>query len=96
MKCKHCEGKIIEFNNNYVCDKCGTLYKLLDDELINITCYKCGTDLIDGVCPYCENEIVIDGEDEEEALFCPDCGFALDINGKCKECGTKVDLTFTE
>ena len=94
MKCKYCDGNIIEFKENYICDKCGLLYKKENDEFVNLNCPKCLSDLVDGKCPYCENEIVIKDDDEEEALFCPDCGFALDINGKCKECGTKVDVTF--
>lgn len=94
MKCKFCEGNIIEFNDNYICEKCGTLFKKENDELVNINCPKCLSELIDGKCPYCENEIVINGEDEEEALFCPDCGFALDVHGHCKECGSKVNITF--
>ena len=70
MTCKYCEGNLIEFNKNYACDKCGTLYKKENEEFINITCPKCGGELENGVCTYCTNEIVIkDEEEEEESKF---------------------------
>lgn len=96
MTCKYCEGNLIEFNESYACDKCGTLYKKENEEFINITCPKCGGELENGVCTYCTNEIVIKDEEEEEALFCPECGTALNIHGHCPECGSKMDITFEE
>lgn len=96
MKCEFCDGKLIEIKDNYICDKCGVLFKKENEKYIPLTCPKCGGDLTSGVCEYCKNEIVIKDEEEEEALFCPECGTALSIKGTCPECGSKLDITFEE
>lgn len=94
MKCKYCNGNLVGVEDLLVCDKCGTSFKNINEEIIDVTCYKCGGDLVDGKCEYCETEIVIKDEDEEEALYCPDCGEPLNIHGNCDACGTKIDITF--
>lgn len=94
MKCNFCDGNIIEFNGNYICDKCAVLYKKENDKFINISCPKCASILEDGVCKFCEKEIVIEDDEEEAILYCPECGEPLDIKGHCKACGSKIDVTF--
>lgn len=96
MKCKFCDGNVIEFNGNYACDKCSMLYELKDNELINLTCPTCLSMLEDGKCKFCEKEIVLNDEEEEAIMYCPDCGERLDIKGHCHTCGTKTDVTFDE
>lgn len=96
MKCEFCDGNIIEFNENYICDECGVLFTKKDGVLVNITCPKCFSTLEDGICKFCEKEIILEDEEEEAILYCPECGETLDIKGHCHSCGSKTDVTFEE
>lgn len=96
MKCLNCEGNLLSLNESFICDKCGIMYKLENDKLIGLTCPKCSGEMIDGKCNYCEKEVILEDEEEELILYCPDCGEVLDLDGKCKACGNKIDITFEE
>lgn len=96
MKCLFCEGTVLKLKENYVCEKCGMIYEMVDQKLVNLFCPECNGELTDGKCLYCETVIVVSDEEEEEVLYCPECGTPLNVDGNCKECGTKIDIAFEE
>lgn len=47
-------------------------------------CTKCGTPLVNGVCPNCSQQT------EQEHLFCTKCGSAM-VNGICPNCSAQTE-----